>query len=199
LLAGLPLRPKRLDAILERIEEFRSRDGGYNHLAQDSEFGCAYAAHLAIETRASAKRPITNPGAIVKSLAALRAKGGGYANDRSKPVGLTNATAAACIALLRLGVEPDSSCRAFLEEMRDSKSGGFLAFPGAREPDLLSTASALCALKCLDAPIAGITSPARAFVESLWTDNGGFVGAPSDPVPDCEYTCHALLALGALL
>ena len=38
--------------------------------------------------------------------------------------------------------------------------------------------------------------PHRDFVESLWDDDGGFRGHPSDPVTDCEYTFYGLLAMG---
>ena len=65
-------------------------------------------------------------------------------------------------------------------------------------PDLLSTATALHALSALHVPIAGLRDPCLDFVDSLWTNRGGFFGTWADDAVDCEYTYYALLALGHL-
>jgi hypothetical protein len=65
-------------------------------------------------------------------------------------------------------------------------------------PDLLSTATALHALAGLEAPIARVRESCLDFVDSLWTNEGGFHGHWADEHLDCEYTFYGLLALGHL-
>jgi hypothetical protein len=62
----------------------------------------------------------------------------------------------------------------------------------------LSTATALHALSALHVPLAGLRDPCLDFVDSLWTNRGGFFGTWADDAVDCEYTFYALLALGHL-
>ena len=76
--------------------------------------------------------------------------------------------------------------------------GGFFASCSTPVPDLLSTATALHALSALHVPIAGLRDPCLDFVDSLWTNRGGFFGTWADDTVDCEYTFYALLALGHL-
>jgi hypothetical protein len=76
--------------------------------------------------------------------------------------------------------------------------GGFFASRATPVPDLLSTATALHALTALQVPIAGVREPCLDFVDSLWTNRGGFYGTWADDAADCEYTYYALLALGHL-
>ena len=76
--------------------------------------------------------------------------------------------------------------------------GGFLAAPMAPMPDLLSTATALHALYVLQRPMGEEGPKCLEFVESLWTDGGGFRGYLEDDQADVEYTYYGLLALGHL-
>lgn len=188
-----------MENVLARIEAYRSRDGGYHHATPDAKTGNAYAIHLAVEAYAGADRKPPRPHSLRDALDTLRVPDGGYTNEHGASAGQTNATAAACVTRLRLGLEPELACKTFLLNLLDSESGGFRAYPRARVSDLLSTASALYALKVMCVRLDGIAPQCRRFVESLWTDEGGFCGAEEDRVPDCEYTCYALLALGALL
>ena len=43
-----------------------------------------------------------------------------------------------------------------------------------------------------------IKEPCLDFIDSLWTNSGGFYGSWGDDLQDCEYTFYALLALGHL-
>ena len=81
---------------------------------------------------------------------------------------------------------------------RCHSSGGFFAGPDAPVPDLLSTATALHALSSLHLPMSALREPCLDFVDSLWTNRGGFFGTWADDTVDCEYTYYALLALGHL-
>lgn len=82
---------------------------------------------------------------------------------------------------------------------RSCRSGGFSATEQLNVPDLLSTATALFALKYLMADLDSIRRPCLEFVESLWQDSGGFVGHQSDGFADVEYTFYALLSIGCLM
>ena len=65
-------------------------------------------------------------------------------------------------------------------------------------PDLLSTAVALHALSSLERPPADHADITLDFVDTLWTNRGGFHGHWADDDLDCEYTFYGLLALGHL-
>jgi hypothetical protein len=81
---------------------------------------------------------------------------------------------------------------------RCQPNGGFVATPSAPIPDLLSTATALHALTSLHAPLGGLVEASLDFVDSLWTNRGGFYGSWVDDCLDCEYTYYGLLTLGHL-
>ena len=65
-------------------------------------------------------------------------------------------------------------------------------------PDLLSTATALHALAGLEVSFATVKELCLDFVDSLWTNEGGFYGQWGDDHLDCEYAFYGLLALGHL-
>ena len=77
--------------------------------------------------------------------------------------------------------------------------GGFLAMPEAPLPDLLSTATTLHALACLEREIPAPTRErCLDFIDTLWSAEGGFHGHWADDALDAEYTFYGLLALGHL-
>jgi hypothetical protein len=47
-------------------------------------------------------------------------------------------------------------------------------------------------------PINAIREPCLDFLDSLWTNRGGFYGNWTDDALDCEYLYYGLLALGHL-
>ena len=184
------------DALLARLEAHRTPDGGYSALARASE-GTAYAAFLALCAYEDLSRELPDPAALANSLARLRSADGGYANQGSMPAGITTATAAAVLVLRHLDVAVDRAVGMWLLD-RCHARGGFFAAPAAPLPDLLSTATALHALTALHVPLIGIQEQCLDFVDSLWTNRGGFYGTWADDVLDCEYTYYGLLALGHL-
>ena len=108
------------------------------------------------------------------------------------------ASGAAAVLLLRhLGVTPDASLADWLLA-RANPEGGFFAAPDAPIPDLLSTATALHALSAMQAPLEPVRESCLDFIDSLWTNRGGFYGSWADDAIDCEYTYYALLSLGHL-
>jgi len=109
----------------------------------------------------------------------------------------TNATAAAVTVLRNLGQPLNPAVGDWLLA-RAHPQGGFLAAPAAPMPDLLSTATALHALAGLETSFSAVKDKSLDFVDSLWTNEGGFYGHWGDDHLDCEYTFYGLLALGHL-
>jgi hypothetical protein len=138
---------------------------------------------------------------LIASLKRLETPDGAYANRQSPTIapscGSTNATAAAVIVLRHLGAPAAKSAVDWLLA-RVHPQGGFLAIPGAPMPDLLSTATALHALAGLGVSFDSCAEKCLDFIDSLWSNEGGFYGHWGDEFLDCEYTFYALLALGHL-
>jgi prenyltransferase beta subunit len=187
--------PAVVDRLLATLETFRSADGGYA-TSHGASHGTAYAAFLALGAYQDLGRSMPTDG-VAASLQKLKAADGSYANHPGMATGLTTATAAAVLVLRHLDAVPDRSAGVWLLD-RCHPRGGFFASPATPVPDLLSTATALHALSTLHLPLAGLRDPCLDFVDSLWTNRGGFFGTWADDDADCEYTYYALLALGHL-
>src|SRR5205085_11958486 len=141
---------------------------------------------------------------LLQSLKFLETADGAWTNEVPCPsplaprptVSSTNATAAAVSVLRALGM-PINPWVADWLLARAHPQGGFLAAPGAPLPDSLSTATTLHALACLQTPLP---QPLRErcvdFIDTLWTNEGGFHGHWADDFVDAEYTFYGLLALG---
>jgi prenyltransferase beta subunit len=183
-------------AILRHLETFRTPDGGYA-VSRGAAEGTVYACFLALGAVEDLHASLPEPDGVVRCVAARRAADGGFANVAGALAGSTPTTAAAVMILRHLDGDVDPSVRDWLLA-RCHRDGGFLAAPGAPMPDLLSTATALHALSALGTPLAAIGEPCLDFVDTLWTNAGGFHGSWADDVLDCEYTYYGLLALGHL-
>jgi hypothetical protein len=188
--------PTLADRLLARIEASRHDDGGYA-TTSGAAHGSAYGAFLAMGAYQDLGRALPEPQRLVESMARLRAQDGSYANHPGLTSGLTTATAAAVLVLRHLDDALDRTAGLWLLD-RCHARGGFFASSSTPVPDLLSTATALHALSALHVPIAGLRDPCLDFVDSLWTNRGGFFGTWADDTADCEYTFYALLALGHL-
>lgn len=191
--SGVPLDA---EAIANRIESYRTSDGGYNTVL-GAESGTAYGCFVAMAAYQDLRRELPNPEGVIQCLRSLRADDGGYANQRELPMGLTPSTAAAATLFRHLGEEAPAGLSSWLLA-RCHKDGGFYATPAAPIPDLLSTATALHALSGLKVPLDSVKETCLDFVDSLWTSTGGFYGNWADDAIDCEYTYYGLLALGHL-
>ena len=196
--AGFENMPAGLaDSLLARIEAFRSRDGGYDSDA-DAAHGNAYGCFVALGAYQDLRRKMPEPLRMVQCLKFLETPDGAWANARGLATGSTNATAAAVAILHQLGMPMNAGVADWLLA-RVHPQGGFLAMPEAPIPDLLSTATALHALACLERELP---SPVRErcldFIDTLWSAKGGFHGHWADDHLDAEYTFYGLLALGHL-
>jgi len=179
--------------IAERVEAFRTPDGGYGASGSGTLYGC----FLALGAYQDLRLEVPRPSDLLRCVHALRAADGAYANQLGAPVGQTSATAAAIGVLRHFGEPVPPEVGPWLAA-RQHSSGGFFAAPAAPIPDLLSTATALHALVGVHMPLDTIRESALDFLDSLWTTRGGFVGSWADDILDCEYTYYGLLALGHL-
>ena len=183
-------------ALLDRLATYRSKDGGF--AAQPGlPDGEIYAAFLAVGAMQDLGAEVSEPDRLLESILPLRAGDGGFGGRAGDVEGITPLTAGAVTLLRHLDGGMDPHLRVWLLD-RCHPSGGFLATPSAPMPDLLSTATALHALAIMGAPLAGIRELCLDFVDSLWTNRGGFYGSWADDELDCEYTYYGLLALGHL-
>ena len=184
-------------SLLDRLERYRDGDGGFRQEGKVAEGGSVYASFLALLTYEDLGVEMPDPEGLVRTVESHRSRDGAYANRRGLEWGTTTVTSAAVVLLKRFGASVDSAVGEWLWE-RACDRGGFFASPKAPIPDLLSTATALHALRLMEVPIDKIRDGSIEFVESLWNASGGFSGHLADATPDVEYTYYGLLALGHL-
>jgi prenyltransferase beta subunit len=184
-------------ALLSRVERHRAADGGYDAQAGGQQ-GNLYGCFVALGAYQDAGAAMPEPQRMLECVARLRTADGGYTNQADMPHGLTPSAAAAVVVLRHLGEQPDPALGGWLLG-RCRREGGFFASPMAPVPDLLSTATALHALAALRVDFAAMVEPCLDFLDSLWTNRGGFYGTWDDDTLDCEYTYYGLLALGHLV
>jgi hypothetical protein len=182
-------------AIVRGIESYRSADGGYSP-RPGSQSGTVYHCFLALGAYQDMGEALPDPDGLARCVEDFRAADGAYANERGFKAGTTTATAAAAVLLRQLKRAVPSTLGDWLLA-RCHTGGGFLATPGARFPDLLTTATALHALAGMHVSLEPIRDRCLDFLDSLWTGHA-FRAHWADEVPDSEYTFYALLALGHL-
>ena len=184
-------------AVLARIEAFRARDGGYDGEV-GAESGNAYGCFVALGAYQDLRVAPPDPLRMVQCLKFLETPDGAWANARGLRIGSTNATAAAVTLLHQLGLPIHDAAGDWLLAQAHPE-GGFRAMPAAPLPDLLSTATTLHALACLERPVpAPLRERCLDFIDTLWSAEGGFHGHWADDHLDAEYTFYGLLALGHL-
>jgi prenyltransferase beta subunit len=195
---GLKRMPSGLDrALLERIENFRKPDGGYEGDGKLAH-GTAYGAFVALGAYEDLGKTPPHSLKLIQSLKRLETPDGAWSNVPNACIGATNATAGAVTLIRHLGFPVNQSVGDWLLA-RAHPQGGFLAVPGAPLPDLLSTATTLHALAAMDRRLpSAVHERCMDFLDSLWSAEGGFHGHWADDHLDAEYTFYGLLALGHL-
>ena len=185
------------DAILARLETFRTTDGGYD-VKPGAQNGNAYGCFVALGAYQDLGREIPEPLRTVQCLKFLETPDGAWGNVRGMRQSTVPATAATITLLHQLGMPINATAGDWLLAQIHT-DGGWLAVPGSPLPDLLSTATALHALSCLDRPLTDAQrEKCLDFVDTLWSAEGGFHGHWADDALDAEYTFYGLLALGHL-
>ncbi len=187
---------ERPGGLLERVEAWRTRDGGY-HQRPGAPHTSAYGAMLAGAAYLDWNRRPPRSLRLAWSLRALRTADGAWANEPGLAEGSTTATAAAVTFYRHTPVAPPAELGAWLLAQAHP-DGGFKAFSRAPLPDLLSTAVALHALDGLQADFSHLKEGMLDYIDSLWNAEGGFHGHWADHDLDVEYTYYGLLALGHL-
>lgn len=186
------------DRLKSRLEMFRSKDNGFHH-EPGQPYGTAYGAFLALAAQQELDRTQTNlPWMnLLESVKALQGEDGGFSNERREQQSMTPATAAAAVVLHELDEPVAGKTREWLLNRRFAQ-GGFLVGPAIPMPDLLSTATAVHALRLLDERLDDFREPCLDYLETLWSPAGGFRGQWLEEVVDTEYTYYGLLTLGHL-
>ncbi len=178
---------------LKLIEEYRAGDGGYQQSGKGAIRSSVYACFIAWLVYRDVKRDMPDQDGVMSCMETFRLADGGYVNDLSVRSGSTTATAAAMVLLCEFGLlVGDDTVTRLLSRM--VVEGGFLACETTPMPDLLSTATALYALRRVGYDMGDGMDVHHDYVASLWNEDGGFAGNALDGVSDCEYTYYALLA-----
>lgn len=195
---GLERMPAGLDrALLNRIESFRKPDGGYEGDAR-LKHGTAYGAFVALGAYQDLGHTPNQPLKLIQSLKLLETQDGAWSNIPGATVGATNATSGAVTLIRHLGFPVNERVADWLMA-QFHEQGGFLAVPRAPMPDLLSTATTLHALACMERRLpSAMHERCLDFIDTLWDARGGFHGHWADDHLDAEYTYYGLLALGHL-
>lgn len=189
--------PDRIRTILSRLEKFRQPDGGYNSKPSQG-FGTAYDAFVALGAYQDLGATPPDALKLLQSLKRLETSDHSWTNLPGLKTGSMNPTAAAVTLISHLGFPVNSAVGDWILSQTHPQ-GGFVAAPGAPIPDLLSTATALHALACLQRRLpSAIHEKCLDLVDTLWNAEGGFHGHWADDSLDAEYTFYGLLALGHL-
>ena len=192
------MAPGLAEALLQRIESFRSADGGYDS-DRGSAHGNAYGCFVALGAYQDLHAAQPEPLGMVQCLKRLETPDGVWANAPGLALGSTNATAAAVMVLRQLDMPLEYHVADWLHA-RCHTQGGFLAMPAAPLPDLLSTATSLHALVSMEVVITGaLRNRCLDFLDTLWSNRGGFHGHWADEEIDAEYTFYGLLSMGHLV
>ncbi|OVE81216.1 hypothetical protein BVY04_03840 [bacterium M21] len=132
------------------------------------------------------------------TLAPYFAKDGGYGNAPGMDCGTTTVTAAAIMLQHANGQTIAPEMIDWLIA-RHLPAGGFQATPATSCADLLSTGTALAALRVIGHDLQGISADCLQFIESCQLEHGGFSATSAEATTDCEYLFYGLLGLGCLI
>ncbi len=183
--------------VFERINTHHLAGGGYR-LDLEVTSDSIYATFLADLAHQDWNVTPKNLDEFYKYIGKKKSKDGGFADQSGLDSGTTPVTAAAAMLLNETNTNLAPDIMAWLTAQW-FHAGGFLATPNAPIPDLLSTSTALFALKTLGADISLFEDKTMKFIEYVWDDSGGFCGHIADSVADCEYTFYGLITLGLFL
>ena len=184
---------KRNYTLLKIIDSFRAKDNTYNHLSKNANTGSIYANYLYYslfqELGVSSNRFIDIQSALKKT-------------DKEKEIsnGTMNASNIAAAHLLFFETQGQTSiCILRALKSLEHQNGGFVANTAVTIPDLLSTATALLALKYTKTDGIKNNNKILNFINLHWDHTGGFFGSAFDLISDIEYTFYALLCIGLLM
>ncbi len=181
--------------LAELLTRFITPDGGFDNVL-DSKSGNIYSCFLAMGAYHDIDQDLPEKPALLNCIKSLQLENGGFANLHGVSAASVPATAAALVIYHSLGKTPDDEALQWMLEQYDR--GGFIAAEAVGIPDMLSTAVALHSLALNGVYLKPLKNQTLDFIDSLWSNRGGFSGNWLDNTIDCEYTYYGLLALGNL-
>jgi len=187
------------DELANRLEGFRSKDGGYAK-THEGALGSTYHSFLVALCYELIGKTVPAPQTLVNFIRMRQRDDGGFVEIAPMKRSGTNPTAAAIgVLTLHSTVGPNlrADVLAYLNDVR-SGEGGFQANTRIPFADSLSTFTGY--LTCLDLDAHDVIDPVRLeqFILSLEHPGGGFRAAAWDQATDVEYTFYALGTLGLL-
>ena len=185
---------KKNKNLLKTITNYQSKNQGFNHLNENSEYASVYANFLAFGLFEDIYFSKSWRKQIAKSCNKLKLDNGSFVNHPKSKQGVSSTTAAGIILLNTLGYSIFESSEWLKEQIQTH--GGFLAGEEVPVADVLSTATSLFSLEITVGASDEIKSKAAEFVGLHLDDSGGFFGSIADQIPDVEYTFYGLLAIG---
>jgi prenyltransferase beta subunit len=182
--------------LMEQLKQYLCSDGLYHHV-QAGQNASVYGTFMAFSAAQDLNVTLVEPATLMSKLDKFRHPNGSYKNEYGQGVGTLPSTAAAMVMQSQLQMPVDKKTTDWVLDCI-TEEDGFAVSPRMPVADLLSTATALQALRLAKADITPIKEQCRPFVASLLQNNGGFCAISFDPAVDVEYTFYGLLAMGNL-
>jgi hypothetical protein len=187
---GLKLR------FVEQLKRFLCGDGLYHHV-QARQNASVYGTFMAFSAAQDLQETLVESAVLTSKLDKFRHPNGSYKNEFGQGAGTLPSTAAVMVMQSQLQMPIDKITIDWILDCM-TEEDGFAVSPRMPVADLLSTATALQALRQAGVDAASFKEQCRAFVDSLRQNNGGFCANSFDPTVDAEYTFYGLLAMGNL-
>lgn len=178
------------------LTSLRCEDGGFAK-TPEGRAGSTYQTFLSVLCFELMQVDVPEPQRIIDFVQSQRHDEGGYLEIRVAKRAGVNPTAAAIGTLKTLGAlrqTDQSDTIEFLCEMQ-SDEGGMTANTRIPFADLLSSFTGLTTLVDLNAADRISVPRLNAYVGSMRSPEGGFVGFALDQTPDVEYTFYGLAGL----
>ena len=170
--------PLNRDHLLQAIEKYRTKNGGYNHLRIGMEKGNVYAPFLLslINGQNSSSKKQKQ---IIDSINCCKKDDGSYGNDHEILSGSTTATSAAIALLNEFNHTSGGKCQLLDSDFSRDKQVGLF------DPSLFAGRGL----------IEKNNLKSFQLLESRACENGGFFAGDSAPIPDLLSTATAIFAI----
>jgi prenyltransferase beta subunit len=182
--------------LIERLKQFLCSDGLYHHV-QTGQNASVYGTFMAFSAAQDLKETLVEPETLMSKLEKYRHPNGSYKNEYGQGAGTLPSTAAVMVMQSQLQMPVDKKTTDWVLDCM-TEQDGFAVSPRMPVADLLSTATALQALRLAKNDMTPVITQCRTFAASLRQNNGGFCANSFDPAVDAEYAFYGLLAMGNL-
>lgn len=184
-------------SVFSKINQYKTQDSGYNQNEIQAKNSTIYANYIVWMFLGDFGFKFIDEQ-YIDILKTYQSTNGGFVNEIGSDSTVTTATSAGVILQYYLWKSKNDNAIQYLLNQQN-KIGGFVAGEKLPIADLLSTSSALLALKIAENLNLVGKEDCLKFIDLHWNESGGFIGSISDDLPDCEYTFYALLAIGILI